>query len=74
MDLMELLLIFVLGISFAMLLQYIIYIQIRDINNQFNDLAKDYADKIKLLIKVQKERDYYKRKVDAYESKNDEEL
>ena len=74
MDLMELLIIFVLGISFAMLLQYIIYIHIRDINNQFNDLAKDYAKEIKFLIQVQKERDYYKRKVDVYESKNDEEL
>lgn len=74
MDLMELLIIFVLGISFVMLLQYITHIRIRDINNQFNDLAKNYANNLKLLIQVQKERDYYKRKVDIYESKNDEEL
>lgn len=67
MNVIELIIAFILGIVITMIFQYIVYIQVRDINRQFNELAKDYQVQLKTLINIQKERDYYKRKVNEYE-------
>lgn len=73
MNMVQLLIVLILGTSFAILVQYMVSIRIKDIEKQFSSLAKDYTNQAKLLIKIQNERDYYKAKVKDYEEDEEEE-